>query len=230
LTNSLDLYAKIEPLIGFYDEYETLYSSYLQLLYPLAVNSVLDIGCGNGKLLKLLDENDFDSFGIDRSAEMIRRACELGVKADTKEISSLEENSFECALAVGDVLNYMRDDELDKFFDDVKTVVKEDGYFMADINTQVGFDVADGVMVKDEEDKFLSVESNYEDSILTTNITLFEKDKDQYKKSSGQVLQYFHPKDRFENLKSFRLVASSSSPISMFSDEDEKLLMLFQAI
>jgi len=228
LSNSLDLYAKIEPLIGFYDEYEELYSSYLQLLYPLAVNSVLDIGCGNGKLLKLLNENDFKAFGIDRSEEMINRAKKLGVNAEVKELSSLDVDSFECALAVGDVLNYMHDDELDKFFDEVKAVVKEDGYFLADINTKVGFEVADGVMVKDSEESFLSVEANYEDEVLTTNITLFEKTEKSYKKSSGQVLQYFHKKERFENLKSFRLAASS--PISMFSDEDEKLLMLFQAI
>ncbi len=228
MSNSLDLYAKIEPLIGFYDEYETLYSSYLQLLYPLHVESVLDIGCGNGKLLKLFDENNFDSFGIDRSLEMIRRAKKLGVKAETIELGNIDKDSFDCALAVGDVLNYICDDELDKFFDEVKLVVKDEGYFLADINTQVGFEVADGVMVKEFEDKFLSIEANYESGILATDITLFEKKNKNYEKSSGQVLQYFHAKERFENLKSFRLVASS--PISMFSDEDEKLLMLFQVI
>jgi len=228
LTNPLDLYAKIEPLIGFYDEYKKLYSSYLQLLRTLHVNSVLDIGCGNGKLLKLLENNGFESFGIDRSSEMIKRANELGVKAQTLELSSLQSNSFECALAVGDVLNYMRDDELDSFFDDIKSVLNVEGYFLADINTKVGFEVADGVMVKESEDNFLSVEANYEDEVLITNITLFEKHNESYKKSSGQVLQYFHSKKRFENLNSFRLVASS--PVSMFSDEKEKLIMLFQVI
>jgi len=78
---SLDLYAKIEPLIGFYDEYERLYSSYLQLLFPLHVKSVLDIGCGNGKLLKLLETNGYDAFGIERSKEMVNRAKKLGVQA-----------------------------------------------------------------------------------------------------------------------------------------------------
>lgn len=228
MNSSLDLYAKIEPLIGFYDEYEELYSSYLQLLFPLHVNSVLDIGCGNGKLLKLLDENGFSSFGIDRSKEMIRRASRLGVKAEAKELSSLDKNSFECALAVGDVLNYMKDEELDDFFANVREVVENEGYFLADINTKVGFEVADGVMVKDNDENFLSVEASFENEVLTTNITLFEKQNESYKKSSGQVLQYYHEKERFESLKSFRLVASS--PISMFNDEDEKLLMLFQAI
>jgi len=228
LTSSLDLYAKIEPLIGFYDEYENLYSSYLQLLFSLQVNSVLDIGCGNGRLLKLLKDNNFSAHGIDRSSEMIKRAKELGVKAETKELSSFKENSFECALAVGDVLNYMKDEELSDFFADVRKVIKDDGYFLADINTIVGFEIADGVMVKDNGKNFLSVEASFEDEILMTNITFFEKKNEDYKKSSGQVLQYYHAKEKFEDLKNFRLVASS--PISMFSDEEEKLLMLFQAI
>ena len=225
---SLDLYAKIEPLIGFYDEYEKLYSSYLQLLSALHVKSVLDIGCGNGKLLKLLEKNGYDAFGIERSAKMVSMAKKLGVNAEVKELVSLHVDSFDCALAVGDVLNYIKDDELDGFFEDVSRVVKKDGYFLADINTEDGFEVADGVMVKDFEDKFLSVEALYEDEILETNITLFEKLDTNYKKYSGKVLQYFHAKKRFENLEKFKLVASS--PISMFSDEDEKLLMLFKAI
>lgn len=225
---SLDLYAKIEPLIGFYDEYNELYSSYLQLLFPLHVKSVLDIGCGNGKLLKILEDNGFDAFGIERSSEMVKVASGLGVKAEVKELSSLESHSFDCALAVGDVLNYIPDNELDMFFGDVAKVIKKDGYFLADINTLEGFEVADGVMVKDFDDKFLSVEASFEDDILTTDIRYFEKVDTKYEKYSGQVLQYYHEKKLFENLKDFRLVASS--PLSMFSDEDEKLLMLFQAI
>lgn len=225
---SLDLYAKIEPLIGFYDEYNELYSSYLQLLLPLHVKSVLDIGCGNGKLLKILEDNDFDAFGIERSTEMVKVAHALGVRAEVKELSSLESHSFDCALAVGDVLNYIPDNELDTFFDDVAKVIKKDGYFLADINTLEGFEVADGVMVKDLEDKFLSVEAIFEDDVLTTDIRYFEKVNTKYEKYSGRVLQYYHEEKLFENLKDFRLVASS--PISMFSDEDEKLLMLFQAI
>lgn len=225
---SLDLYAKIEPLIGFYDEYERLYSSYLQLLFPLHVKSVLDIGCGNGKLLKLLETNGYDAFGIERSKEMVNRAKKLGVQAQVTELSSLQVDSFECALAVGDVLNYIKDDELDAFFDGVARVVKKDGYFLADVNTVEGFEVADGVMSRDLDDKFLSIEALYEDEILETNITFFEKSGTKYKKQSAQVLQYYHAKKRFENLEKFRLL--SSSPISMFSGEDEKLLMLFQII
>jgi predicted TPR repeat methyltransferase len=224
----LDLYAKIEPLIGFYDEYENLYSSYLHLLAPLHVKSVLDIGCGNGKFLKILDENDFHALGIDRSDVMVKRSVALGVDASTKELSSFSAASFDCAVAVADVLNYIKPEELEIFFEDVANVLKEDGYFLADVNTLAGFELADGVMVRDEVDKFLSVEAFFEKDLLTTNITFFEKENKNFKRSSGQVLQYYHPKKTFENLKSFKLV--TSSPLSLFSDEEEKSLMLFQKI
>ena len=228
MINPLDLYAKIEPLIGFYDEYEKLYSSYLQLLSSLHVKSILDIGSGNGKLLKLLEDNGYEAFGIERSQEMVNMAQTLGVKSDVQELSSLNEESFECALAVGDVLNYIPNSDLDTFFTGVARVVKKGGYFLADINTTMGFEVADGVMVKEFEDKFLSIEALYEDEVLTTNITLFEKSNGSYQKYSGEVLQYFHNKKRFEKLAQFELVSSSS--ISMFSDEEEKLLMLLRVI
>jgi len=226
--NSLDLYAKIEPLIGFYDEYEVLYSSYLELLFPLHVKNILDIGCGNGKLLKILENHGFTAFGIERSQEMVNIAKKLGVKAEVKEFKDLKNDSYDCALAVGDVLNYIEDEKLEDFFDGVSQVIKKNGYFLADINTLEGFKIADGVMVKENKDKFLSVEALYENSILETNITLFEKSGTKYKKYSGRVLQYFHTLERLEKLKSVKLI--SILPISMFSEEDEKLLLLFQIL
>lgn len=200
----------------------------MQLLNTLHVNTVLDIGCGNGKLLKLLKNNNFEAFGIERSSEMVNRAKKLGVKAELKELSELEKDSFDCALAVGDVLNYIPKNELNLFFDGIRNVVGKGGYFLADINTDIGFEIADGAMVKETKNEFLSIEAIFENEKLETNITLFEKDGKNYTKHSGSVTQYFHSKSKFENLKNFRLVASS--PISMFTDEDEKLLMLFEAI
>ena len=49
MINPLDLYAKIESLIGFDAQYEKLYQIYLHLLNSLHVKTILDVGCGNGK-------------------------------------------------------------------------------------------------------------------------------------------------------------------------------------
>jgi len=226
LIEPLDLYAKIEPMIGFYREYEELYEKYLNLLSVLDVKKVLDIGCGNGKLLKLLKNKGFNSCGIDRSEMMVKRAKSLGVNACTKELNELEDASFDCALGVADVLNYIKLDEIDGFFSQLSTVLKPDGYFLADVNTIEGFELADGVMVRDENDRFLSVESYFEEEILTTNLTFFEKKRDFFIKSTGKILQYYHHKKTFENIKNFKLI--ETFPIDLFGSGTEKLLMVFQ--
>jgi SAM-dependent methyltransferase len=226
LNSSLDLYAKIEPMIGFYDEYEELYSSYLQIISSLHVENILDVGCGNGRFLKHLKEQNYKHLGIDKSKEMIKRANLLGVNAKVLDLNEIESKSFDCVVSIGDVINYIKDQDLDSFFVSIGRVLKDDGYFLCDINTKNGFEVTDGIMVKDSEDKFLSIEANFENEILKTNITLFEKQNEYFKKYSGEILQYFHHFSRFKNIPGFKLI--SKSLVGMFEYDDEKILMLFK--
>jgi SAM-dependent methyltransferase len=224
--NPLDLYAKIEPLIGFYDEYEKLYLLYLQKIKSLHVKSVLDIGCGNGRFLKHLNRSGFDCLGIDRSKEMVKKACAIGVNAKVLELENIQKNSFDSITAVGDVLNYMNQDELNKFFDSILKVLKKDGYFLFDINTVEGFELTDGAMVKDFEDKFLSIEANFNGKILKTDITLFEKEEKNFVKYSANITQYYHNATKFKNIKGFKTILMSH--FGMFESNSEKTLVILQ--
>jgi len=228
LIKALDLYAKIEPLIGFYEEYEELYASYVEILLSLHVDKILDVGCGNGKLLQHLKNNNFKACGIDRSQEMVKRAIKLDVKASTKELSDFKSASFECVLAVGDVLNYIKKEDLESFFQNISNVLKKDGYFICDINTLDGFDVTDGIMVRDNPDEFLSIEANFKDEILTTDIVLFEKHKNSYKKYSDTIYQYYHTLSSLKNLNFLKLIETFD--ISMFSDNVDKKILLFKKL
>jgi len=226
---SLDLYAKIEHLIGFYEEYEELYEKYLYILNSLHVRSCLDIGCGNGKFLKLLQSEDYKAFGIDRSKKMLKKAKKLGVKVEKLELEELEKESFEAACAVGDVLNYMDDKELREFFYDLHKVLKKDGYFLADINTLYGFEeVTSGVFIKETPKKFLCIEADFENNVLTTNITLFKKKKKKYKKYHSKILQYYHSTLFFKNISGF--VLTDIVDISMFGEETDKNLLVFKKV
>ena len=224
--DSLDLYAKIEPLIGFYDEYNELYKKYLDVIKTYPVKKVLDIGCGNGKFLKLLDNAGYESFGIERSHKMVEIAKALGTNADVLELDSLNDNSQDCIVAIGDVLNYIKIDELDDFFLHVKRVLKKDGVFIADINTLEGFEVADGVMSSSSENKFLSIEANFDDGVLYTDIDFFKKKDVLYERHQATILQYFHPNKYFNNQKFLSLKKSFYH--SMFSQENEKEILIFQ--
>ncbi len=222
---ALDLYAKIEPLIGFYDEYGELYFRYLDILESLHVEDILDIGCGNGKFLRLLKDKKYKAIGIDRSEEMVKTALSLGVDAQNIELCDIKKK-FDCLTAVGDVLNYMTRIELYEFFSQVKNVLGEKGYFIADINTLSGFEeVAEGLLFKETKEHFLAIEADFKQDVLTTNITLFEKEKENYKRYSNTIFQYYHPLEFFENMEGFELIRSFY--ISMFGDSD-KLILVFK--
>lgn len=223
----LDLYATIEPLIGFDAQYERLYARYLKELKSLHVKEILDIGCGNGTLLAHLKKEGFVAQGIERSPMMVQRAVQKGVNASLSELESFEEESFNAVLAVADVLNYIPDNELELFFTQVQRVLKHGGSFLADINTLYGFEaVAEGAMVKEEGDCFLSVDAHFEKPLLQTQITLFRKEKEHYIKEQGSITQYFHPISRFKKLKNFKL--SKTYPITLFSEHDaDKTLLHF---
>ncbi|MDX1809523.1 MAG: class I SAM-dependent methyltransferase [Sulfurospirillaceae bacterium] len=224
--SALDLYAKIEPLIDFYDEYEKLYSSYLHFISTLNVKSVLDVGCGNGKFVKLLQDNDFDALGIDRSQVMINRAKKLNINVSNTELSEIPNNSYDCVVCIGDVLNYMQDDDLKTFLDNISTVLKNGGYFLADINTLLGFKMSDGSMIKNRENEFLAIDATFEDKILTTDIVYFEKNDDRYQKNFSTIYQYYHPLSFFKKLSKLHLLHTFD--ISMFSDEIDKKILVFE--
>lgn len=227
MINPLDLYAKIESLIGFDVQYEKLYEVYLQLLHSLHVKTILDVGCGNGKFLKHLQNAEFRACGIDRSVAMVERACTLGVDASTKELDAFEEASFECVVAIADVLNYIPVAELESFFEAVARVLPKNGYFICDVNTLYGFEgVAEGVMCQDKENQFLCVEATFEHKELLTKIVLFEKEGELYRKVEGSITQYFHSLAFFKKLKAFKLC--STKPITLFGDEPDKTILIFQ--
>jgi SAM-dependent methyltransferase len=227
MINPLDLYAKIESLIGFDAQYEALYQTYLHLLKSLHVKSLLDVGCGNGRFLAHLKNEQLRSCGIDRSAAMIERARALGVDASTKELNEFEEASFECVVAIADVLNYISPSEISSFLEAIARILPKNGYFVCDVNTLYGFEgVAEGVMCQEREDQFLCVDATFEHNELVTKIVLFEKEGDFYRKEEGVITQYFYPLSFFKKLTMFKL--SSTKPVTLFGNEPDKTILVLQ--
>jgi len=224
-TENLDLYAKIEPLIGFEEAYEALYQIYLDLLAPYAIKSVLDVGCGNGNFLLHLQKK-YEALGIDLSPRMVEIAKQKGVNALNRQISTIEE-SFDAVVAVGDVLNYLRKDELKSFLLEVTRVLNDGGVFICDVNTLVGFEeVTAGSMSADFGNQFLSIDAEYLDGILTTEITLFEEIGNCFKKEQETIFQFYHDKQTIENLTALELVKAED--IGMFSEDNDKTIFIFQ--
>ena len=137
------------------------------------------------------------------------------------------EQKYDALLAVADVLNYLDKSDLEKFLKDVESHLFDDGIFICDINTLFGFsEVTAGSLSIDEDDTFISIDSEFEDEKLYTTITMFTKDGKNYTKEQEDILQYYHTIKDIENLSSLKLV--SVDEVALFSKESDKSLLVFR--
>ncbi|HIP46893.1 MAG TPA: methyltransferase domain-containing protein, partial [Campylobacterales bacterium] len=165
--------------------------------------------------------------GIDLSPRMVEIATQKGVKATNRQISSVKEN-FDAIVAVGDVLNYLRRDELKSFLVEVARILNSGGIFICDVNTLIGFEeVTAGSMSADFGNQFLSIDAEYLEGILTTEITLFEQiGGDCFQKEQDTIFQFYHDRQRIEESTPLKLLKVQE--LGMFCDEDDKTIFIFQ--
>ena len=98
---------------------------YLKFSNPLKILKdevkALDIGCGRGEWISLLNENGFNARGIDVNESMVRLASQKGLNAAVNdalgELKSLDENSIDIITAF-QVVEHIK-------FDDVLELIKE---------------------------------------------------------------------------------------------------------
>ena len=227
---ALDLYAKVEDLLGVKEVAPKLYRYYFELFKDIEFNSLLDIGCGSGDFLHTLDSINICNrlLGIDRSNLMVEATKKRGLDAKNIELNEINEK-FDIAVATFDMINYLDSKELENFFKDLSNVVKKDGYFIFDINTLFGLsELAVGNFIAQDENRFVTIESFYEDSLYESFFTLFEKDKNGcYKKESCQINQHYHELDKFEKLANWKL--ERALPISLYgSDNYDKYILVLR--
>ncbi len=217
---ALDLYAQIEDLIGVKEVAPTLNSYYFDILSNFEFNSLLDIGCGKGDFLKKLSIVEPNSYllGIDKSCIMIKEAVKSGINAKCAQIYDLNEE-FDIAVAIFDMVNYLTPKEFNEFFNHLSKIVKRGGYFIFDINSYFGFsELAVGNFIAEDEDRFLAIESFFENNKYESIFTLFSKGKDNlYKKKREQINQYYYSKDDIEALQYWEI--TDLFPISLYESE-----------
>ncbi len=225
----LELYADIEPLLGFDEEIRSLYDLYIEILQSWEPASLIDIGCGSGAFLAKAKEalQPERAYGVDLSEKMVRRAREAGVEAERIDLCEVE-GRFDAATAVFDVLNYLPREELVRFLGCVEKILVPGGVFIADINTLFGFEeVAPGALVRSFEEKFLALDSIFEDGVLETRIDYFETEKEgRYVRRSDTIVQYYHRPEEIARMSGLELI--QSYPLRMYADEPDKEILLFK--
>ncbi|MEA3433445.1 MAG: class I SAM-dependent methyltransferase, partial [Campylobacterota bacterium] len=197
-SNSLDLYAKVEDLLGVKEAAPSLYAHYLLFLNTIDLNSLLDVGCGSGDFLRQMQGalGIEEIKGIDQSPLMVSKTAEQGIPSQYIDLCDLS-GKYDVITAVFDMLNYLDKEALEHFLICVREHLNEGGYFLCDINTLYGFEnVAVGSYIVDDEERFLTVDSDFEAGEYTSEFTLFEKEgkglNGCFTKSQETIKQYYH--------------------------------------
>jgi len=226
--NALDLYSQVEDLLGVNEVTPKLYANYMQTLKNLEFSSLLDVGCGRGSFLVQVKEEypTLYSMGIDLSPRMVKVSQEKGVEAYHIDLCNVD-RKFDVITAVFDMLNYLDDEELEKFMLCVETHLEDGGYFICDINSFYAFaELAVGSFIKDDDNRFVTIDSDFDGLEYISEFTLFEKSGNRFKKSQETILQYYHTVERLEELTSLKLIYQIG--ISVYGEEIEKFYMLFR--
>ena len=226
--DSLDLYAKVEDLLGVKEAAPTLYAHYLLFLNTVDFDSLLDVGCGSGDFLRQM-QGALDipqAQGIDLSPLMVSRTIEQGYDAQCIDLCDLK-GHYDVITAVFDMLNYLDKEQLERFFGCVKEHLNEGGYFLCDINTLYGFEnVAVGSFIVDDAERFVTIDSDFENAEYISEFTLFEKEGTLFKKSQEVIKQYHHTVDDIVMLSGLAFVQNEDVNLYDFDEADKIFLVL----
>ena len=226
--SSLDLYAKVEDLLGVKEAAPSLYAHYLLFLNSIDFETLLDVGCGSGDFLVQMQQAlDIPQVkGIDLSPLMVAKTKKLGLDAETVSLCDLE-GKYDVITAVFDMLNYLTKEEFKTFLVCVREHLNEGGVFLCDINTLYGFEnVAVGSFIVDDEERFLTVDSDFEENEYSAEFTLFEKENDRYIKSQETIKQYYHSVEELVKYSGLKLLADDDVSLYDFDEADKRFVVL----
>ncbi|MBZ7964840.1 class I SAM-dependent methyltransferase [Campylobacter sp. 2457A] len=183
-------------------------------------DQILDLGCGGGRHVKFLAENDFNAYGVDYSANGIKATQELldlyKLKAELKIASvddiPYEDEKFDGVICYG-VLYYNSKEVIEKAAKEIYRVLKKDG-------------IAYMVVRNTNDYRYLNNEkiSKYE---------VFIDEKDALKSASKEngMKMYFFDKDEVRRIFcDFGQIEINSIKISYANDSfaDENFLVILR--
>lgn len=227
---SLNLYAKVEDLLGVKEVAPKLYAHYLLFLNSVEFDTLLDVGCGSGDFLHHMSKalEITEAKGIDLSPIMVDRTKEQGYDARCIDVCDVEE-TYDVITAVFDMVNYLNREALKVFLACIKTHLNQGGLFLCDVNTLYGFEnVAVGSYIVDDEERFLTVDSDFEKSEYTSQFTLFEKENDTFIKYQETIQQYYYRVEDIIHMSGLELLASEEVSLYGFEEADKRFIVFIK--
>ncbi len=157
--------------------------------YGISDGLVLDLGCGTGKMTRLLSEAGYDMIGLDSSEEMLGIAMEQGTKGSDILYLHQDMREFElygtvrAVVSICDSMNYMIDEkELRSVFSLVDNYLDPGGIFIFDLNTLYKYrEILGETTICENREEASFIWDNYYDETTRVNaydLTLFVREED----------------------------------------------------
>lgn len=193
------------------------WSSYLIGLlkeYGIEDGLVLELGCGTGKMTRLLSAAGYDMIGVDNSFDMLEMAREAQYeKADNEILYLLQDmREFElygtvrAVVSICDSMNYILEEEdLLSVFKLVNNYLDPQGIFIFDLNTLYKYrELLGEITISENREEGSFIWDNYfdeEEQINEYDLTLFiREENDLYRKYEETHFQRAYELDTVKKL------------------------------
>lgn len=163
---------------------------------------ILEAACGTGSITRLLADKNYRVTAFDLSQDMLMRAYEKlgrspGVKLLNMDMTAFKiDDKFDAAICCCDGINYITEDQVRKFFNNVYNHLNDNSKFIFDMSTEYKYDsMFNDTYVYDDGEIFY-VWENIPDELsksVSMEINFFVKDSsDKYLRINEIQTQYIH--------------------------------------
>ncbi len=168
-----------------YEEWGVYLTGLLQE-YGVTDGIVLDLGCGTGKITRLLKARGYDMIGVDSSGEMLGAAMEQeteGILYLCQDMRKFElYGTVAAVVSICDSINYiLEEDELREVFALVNNYLDPGGMFVFDLNTRYKYEtvLGDTVICENREEGSFIWENYYHETeqVNEYDLTFFVREE-----------------------------------------------------
>lgn len=163
---------------------------------------VLEAACGTGSITRLLADKNYKVTAFDLSQDMLMRAYEKlgrspGVKLLNMDMTNFKiDDKFDAAICCCDGINYITENQVGKFFDNVYNHLNNNSKFIFDMSTEYKYDsLFNDTYVYDDGEIFYVWENVMDElnNAVNVEINFFVKDSfGKYTRINEIQTQYIH--------------------------------------
>ena len=175
--------------------------------HGLSPKSLIDLGCGSGRMTRLLASKEVDMIGVDLSPEMLSVAmseteCDSGILWVCQDLRELDlYGTSNGAVSTYDCLNHLTEPgDLHRFFERLYYFLDPDGLLVFDLNTPYKHErvLGNNTFVYDTPDVYCVWQNQTEG--LTTHMTLdlFVPRGGNYARTTEQIRERAYTKQEIE--------------------------------